>query len=120
LSATILPFIRRATATLNVTQAERVEAAAWAAHLACAWGGLWWIETHCGDDGRVWVEVVTPSSLAVSSGDPAPAWMIARAADGVTLTDLVQRQKAGTFLTVARALAAIERTEKRPRAIAYP
>jgi len=119
MSATILPFARPAPATRSVTQIERAKAAGWAAHQAASWGGSWWVEAHLGEDGEVWLGLVTPSSRGRALADRTLAWMISRCSEGVALMIMPSGKTVGVFHTVSQALAAVERTEKAPSGVAY-
>ncbi|SHK39486.1 hypothetical protein SAMN02745194_04831 [Roseomonas rosea] len=119
MSAIILPFARPAPVTLSMRQAERAEAAAWAARLVGEWGGTWRVETHLGEDGEAWIGIVTPSSPGLREEDLSLSWLISRRPEGVSLTRMPSGRVAGTFRDLAQALATVERAEKQPRALAY-
>ncbi|HEY8613187.1 MAG TPA: hypothetical protein VIL69_18125 [Roseomonas sp.] len=119
MSAIILPFIRPLPASLDIAQAERAQAAAWAARLAASWGGSWWVETHISDDGEAWLGVVTPSSSGVRVDDLTLAWLVSRTTEGIALMHMPSGKRAGLFRTLPEALAVIEHTERNPRTVAY-
>lgn len=113
-SATILQFAHAVPRSLSMTQVERTQAAAWAAHRAVSLGGLWWVETHLTDDGRAWLGVVTPSSRSAGRNEPGFAWVIERTGRGVELTRS-RGWETRTFRTVTEALASIEAAERTSR-----
>ncbi|MFC7736178.1 hypothetical protein ACFQX4_10030 [Roseomonas sp. GCM10028921] len=119
MSAIILPFARRAPVHPTITREERARAAAWAASLVSSWGGDWWVEAHAGEEGELWLGVVTPSSGGAAQEDRTLSWLLSRTARGVVLTSMPSGREAGLFPRVSDALAAIEQAEKAPRRIAY-
>ncbi|WP_043832161.1 hypothetical protein [Muricoccus aerilatus] len=119
MSATILPFARVAATHRSVTQAERAQAAGWAAHQAARLGGSWWVEAHVGEDDEVWLGVVTPSSLGRLPEDRTLTWMIAHRAEGFALIAMPSGRTVGVFHSLGRLLTTIERREETPRGVAY-
>lgn len=96
----------------GITRAERGQAASWAARQSVACGGSWWVETHLGEEGDVWLGVVTPSSLGRMPQDRTLTWLQSRRAEGIVLFSMPSGKTARVVRTIAEALTTIARAEK--------
>lgn len=96
----------------SITQNERAQAVFWAARQAAACGGSWWVETHRGEEGEVWLGVVTPSSLGEALHSKTLTWLLSRQAEGIVLFSMPSGKTISVVRTIAEALTAIAQAER--------
>jgi len=67
---------------------------------------------HLGEEGDVWLGVVTPSSLGRLPQDRTLTWLLSRQAKGIVLFSMPSGKTVGVMKTITEALAMIALAER--------